>query len=250
LNSSKNKQRGYIVAIIVITMLWWGFAIIFPRLNLPTPFEVVASFPAILIEGLWKHFLISFYRVAASIAIGTALALPIGLIAGRNERVNKILSPFISLLYPIPKIVFLPIFILLLGFGDISKIALISFIIFFQTVVTTRDGAKEVSQQMIITMHSLNAGDWDIYKHTIIPATLPKVFTALRITTGTAIAVLFFAESFATQEGLGYFIMNSWGRFDPVGMFVGILAMGLLGIFFYELWDFLEKILCAWTHLV
>jgi len=248
--NATNKWKSYGGATVAILTVWWGFSYILPNLNLPTPLQVAISFPGVIKEGLWWHFIVSFYRVAASILLGTAFALPIGLIAGRSERLNKIVSPFISLLYPIPKIVFLPIFILLFGFGDWSKIALISFIIFFQIVVTTRDGAKAVSQQMIIAMHSLNASNWDIYRHTVIPATLPKVFTALRITTGTAIAVLFFAESFATQAGIGYAIMYFWGRFDQVGMFCGIVAMAFLGIIYFEFWDLLEKTFCGWTKLV
>ncbi|HCG98619.1 MAG TPA: ABC transporter permease, partial [Actinobacteria bacterium] len=90
---------------------------------------------------------------------------------------------------------------------------------------------------------------WQIYKHVVYPASLPKMFTALRIASGTAIAVLFFAESFATEEGLGYFIMDAWSRFNYSDMFGGIVAMALMGLLIYELLDVVERRACAWAKL-
>ncbi|MHB8840608.1 MAG: ABC transporter permease, partial [Candidatus Aquicultor sp.] len=77
----------------------------------------------------------------------------------------------------------------------------------------------------------------------------PKTFTAIRIASGTAIAVLFFAETFATEEGLGYFIIDSWSRFNYPDMFGGIVAMAVMGLIVYELLEFLEHRLCPWSKL-
>ena len=80
----------------------------------------------------------------------------------------------------------------------------------------------------------------------LIPAALPHGFTALRLNSGVSVAVLFFVESFATQQGLGYLIMDSWGRMDFLAMFTGILGMSLLGVILYETVNMLERRLCAW----
>ncbi|HZD60857.1 MAG TPA: ABC transporter permease [Anaerolineae bacterium] len=244
-----DKAKGYIGATIAIFVAWYGLAFFLKVQALPSPIAVFADFFRLLPGDLSRHFAISLYRVIVSIVLGVLLALPTGLILGREERLDRFIAPIIFILYPIPKIVFLPILLLLLGLGNLSKIVLITLIVFFQILVTTRDAAREIPSQSILSMRSLGATNWQIYKHVVYPASLPKMFTALRIASGTAIAVLFFAESFATEEGLGYFIMDAWSRFNYQDMFGGIIAMAVMGLIIYELLDVIERRTCAWTRL-
>jgi len=133
--------------------------------------------------------------------------------------------------------------------GDTSKIFLITLIIFFQILMTARDAAVKVPPNSIISVQSLGANTADIYLHVIIPACLPDIFTAIRISLGTAISVLFFAESFATMQGLGYFIFDAWSRINYPEMFAGILAISLVGLFLFLVTDFLQRILCPWLYV-
>jgi len=87
-----------------------------------------------------------------------------------------------------------------------------------------------------------------VFRHVVLPASMPDVFTALRISSGTAIAVLFFSESIAGQTGLGWYIYDAWGRIAYSEMFAGILAMALLGVVVYELIEFAERRVCRWTR--
>lgn len=163
-----------------------------------------------------------------------------------RASVAKRLSPFIYLLYPVPHVVLLPLVIILFGIGDFSKIFLIGLIVFFQILVTTRDGAKNIHRNYFYSMQTLGASRLQIYRHVILPATLPKILTALRISIGTAIAILFFVESFATTKGLGYIIMDSWGRADYISLYTGISCMGILGFILYLVLDRLEQHVCRW----
>lgn len=85
-----------------------------------------------------------------------------------------------------------------------------------------------------------------VYRHLILPATLPKILTAMRISVGTSVAILFFVESFATTTGLGYIIMDSWGRADYISLYTGISSMALLGFMLYMVLDRIEQHLCRW----
>jgi NitT/TauT family transport system permease protein len=85
-------------------------------------------------------------------------------------------------------------------------------------------------------------------RHVLVPHSLPSVITSLRLASGTAVAVLFMAESFATQKGLGFVIMDAWGLMDLPRMFSGIIAMGLLGGFYFELSNLAERVLCPWRR--
>ncbi|MGB9826400.1 MAG: ABC transporter permease, partial [Desulfofundulus sp.] len=125
----------------------------------------------------------------------------------------------------------------------------ITLVVFFQILMATRDAARNVNKAMVLSVASLGAGRLDVYRHVIWPAVLPEVLTALRIGSGTAIAVLFFSESIASQEGLGYYLMDAWSRYAYDEMFAGIIAMGTLGYLLYLCLDWLEKTVCPWKRL-
>lgn len=192
--------------------------------------------------------MISTYRVLTSILVGLALAVPLGLYIGRNTNIDKWLSPQLYLIYPIPKIALLPVIFAIFKIGDLSKIVLIVLIIFFQILITTRDAAKNIPENSILSVLSLGATPREIYSHVIIPSCLPEIFTAIRISLGTAISVLFFTESFATVEGLGYFIFEAWSRVNYPEMFAGIIAISLQGFVLFLLVDYLQRLICPWLY--
>lgn len=241
------KAIGYAGAIAFILVFWHATALIVDSPALPTP---LATLP-VLIEYLGviaPDFWVSFYRVVVAMAIGTLLAVPLGLVVGRSPRLDNLFAPVLYLLYPIPKVVLLPVLLVLLGLADAPKIALIAITIFFQVLVTVRDASKAVPEAAVISVRSLGANSFDIYRHVVIPASLPELFTALRISSGTAVAILFFAEAIAGSTGLGYFIVDSWAMIDYPRMFAGIIAMALLGVVLYEMFDVIERRCTRWRR--
>ena len=242
-----NKLVGYLLAAVAILLVWVALSLMLDTPALPMPnaaFEqFVTLFPAML-----PHILISLRRVIAAMLVGTVLGLVLGLFIGRSERADTVASPLLYLLYPVPKVVFLPVLLILLGLNDAPKIVLIATVIFFQTLVTARGAAKAIAPECITSVRSLGAGPWGIAWHVVIPSSLPDVFTALRINTGTAIAVLFFTESIAGSTGIGYYIVNAWGRIDYPAMFAGIIAMALMGVLLYELINIIETQLLRWKR--
>lgn len=246
-----NRQRllGYILSLAVCIMVWKLAAVVIDSNVLPGPEETfLAFFDAAQTGAFWSDFLISTYRVAVSIAVAWLLAFPLAVFIGYRRRVDRYVSPLIFLTYPIPKMAFLPVIILLFGLDDLSKIILITIIVFFQILVTTKEGVSGIDQKYIDSMRSMNASEGDILREAIVPAALPSSFTALRIVTGTAISVLFFTESFAGSSGLGYFIVNAWNWGQYTQIYVGILAMSLLGIVLYEAFTFAERRMCRWRE--
>ena len=227
------------LASAIILIVWSLTAIIVDSPVLPAPW---ASFPMIVahLDDLAVHFAISLYRVLAAMLAGTLFAMPLGLSLGRSPRLDAIFGPLLYLLYPIPKIVFLPVLLVLFGLGNTPKIALIALTIFFQVLVTVRDAAKIVPEAAVSSIRSLGANRFDVFWHVVLPASLPELFTALRISSGTAVAILFFAEAIAGSTGLGFFIVNSWALLNYPAMFAGIIVMALLGVVLYECFDLLE----------
>jgi NitT/TauT family transport system permease protein len=244
----RQKAVGYAVAVALLLGGWELLALAVGSPALPGPAAALADFARLFPSELARHLAVSARRVCLSLAAGTLLAAPLGLLVGRSPRIDAVAGPLLFLLYPIPKVVLLPVLLVLLGIGDLSKIALITLIVFFQILVTARDAARAIPAQAVLSVRSLGANRWQVVRHVVLPAALPDIFTALRIGSGTAIAVLFFSESIAGSSGLGYFILDAWGRIAYSEMFAGILAMALLGVAIYELLQLLEARLCRWTR--
>lgn len=242
------KIAGYTFAILFILAGWQLAAVLVASPALPGPFDAIPMV-VLYFSDLWPAFLVSLYRVLAAMVIGTVLAVPLGLMCGRSPRVDAVFAPVLYFLYPLPKVVLLPVLIVLMGLADAPKITLIAITVFFQVLVTVRDAAQSVPEDSVLSVRSLGAGRWDIYRHVVIPATLPDLFTALRISSGTAVAILFFAESLAGSTGLGYFIVDAWALLAYPKMFAGIIAMALLGVVLYEVFEAAERRLTRWRRV-
>jgi NitT/TauT family transport system permease protein len=214
---------------------------------IPSPIKVIINFFNIFIPVLIPHITMSLYRIITAVLLALIIGVTIGLLLGINKKVDRFVSPVIYLIYPIPKIAFLPLFMLLFGLGNRSKIILIMAIVIFQIIVTTRDSVKNINPEYFYSARSVGVKGGQVYRHVIIPAILPQILTALRITVGTSIAVLFYAENFATQYGIGYYIMNSWIMVNYVNMFSGILAISILGLLIFQVIDLLENYYCHWV---
>lgn len=250
LRTTINNSYQYSVGILIFLILWHILSLLLHKPFFPPPIPVLIKFVQLLYHGLLlKHCLISLYRVVCSIVISFLLAVSIGIIMGRCTKLDNIIFPLIYLLYPIPKVAFLPIIIVIFGLSDLPKIFLIFLIVFFQLVIAVRDAAKNIPSSMVLSMQSLQATPWQTFLHLIFPSSLPKIFTALRISMGTAIAVLFFAETFASNSGIGFFILDMMEKREFLSMYAGITSLGVLGLLFYSFIDLMEKLICPWSKL-
>jgi NitT/TauT family transport system permease protein len=240
----------YVVVVIAIGMAWKVLAAILSTQVLPPPEQaLLVFFQALTTAVFWQHSLASSMRVLVAMILAWMVAFPLGIILGSNARLDAWMAPFIFLTYPIPKIVLLPVVLLLFGLGNLSKVILLWLIVGYQILVATRDGVLNLHHKYVDSVRSLGAGPWQLFREVLLPAALPHGFTALRLSTGTSVAVLFLAESFATTEGLGYFIMDAWGRMAYPQMFTGIFGMSLMGIGLFELCNALESWICAWKYV-
>lgn len=244
------KLLRYGLVILFLGVLWKLAALALGGIILPHPEEALEAFvQAMATRIYWEHFFVSAYRAITAMALAWVTAFPLGLMMGSIKQVDAVLAPFVFLTYPIPKIVLLPIFLLLLGLGDSSKIMMIALILGYQILVTTRDGVRSIHPKYYDSVRSLGGTRMDVLREVLLPAALPHGFTALRLGTGVSVAVLFFVESFATTRGLGYMIMDAWGAMDYLTMFSGILGMSVMGAALYEIADFLERRVCKWMFL-
>ena len=236
-----------VYAYLVLAGIWYFFSFILQVRYLPYPHTVIIHTFDLLISGYFvDHILISALRMITAIAVAGCIAIPLGILTGRSKIWDIILTPIAQILFPVPKVALLPVIILLFGLGNTSKIILIILIVFFQLFFVSHDAAKNVDKRYIDSIRSLGGSNISILLHAILPAILPGVLTAARISTGTAAAVLFLAESFASMNGLGWFIIDAWSRLHYEDMFSGIVALSGIGIILFHVFSFLEKKFCSW----
>ncbi len=246
----------YLIGLVALLAAWELTSFL---IRLTAPGYLANVFPSLaaILSSMWESraqlgldFLASLNRVVISLALAMAIATPLGLIIGHERTASKILSPIIYITYPIPKIVFLPFLFILLGIGNASKITLITLVVFFQILLSTRDAAQNVPKDYIVSVLSTGASKLGVYRHVIIPASLPAVLTSARISIGIAIAALYLAETFFTRtDGLGAFIERALELHYFPDVYAGIVAMGFLGFLLYLLLDLLERVLCRWKYL-
>lgn len=237
----------YFAALAALLVLWQIGSLALGEFLLPRPLDVLKALAEALgTSAFWGHAGASAWRALAALSLAWLTAFPLGLALGHGRLADKFLSPLVFLTYPLPKIVLLPLFLTLFGLGDLPRVLLIALTAGYQILVVTRASAKGLDRKYLDSFRSLGGTPAQALRHVLIPAALPDAMTALKVASGTAVAVLFMAESFATRRGLGFLIMDAWGRGDQLEMFTGILAMSGLGVGLYEVCDALERASCRW----
>ncbi|MDF2985073.1 MAG: ssuC [Eubacterium sp.] len=232
-----------------VLIFWYIIHLVINSNIMPGPCETLITFIKLLNGKLLLHVTTSMIRITAAVIIAMSIGIPLGIWLGLHKKADDIMSPILYILYPIPKIAFLPLFMILFGLGNSSKIILIITIIVFQIILAVRDGIKEIPAELFYSVKALGLSQGQTCINLIIPAVLPKIISALRVSTGVSIATLFFGENFATTYGIGYFIMNCWVMADYVQMFAGITALSIMGIIIFKSIDALERKFCPWIFL-
>ena len=242
------KIWSFIIGFIIINILWYICAVIMDSRILPTPDKIYLHIPELLEKGFYLHIVASLYRVFIGLLLAFLIGSVIGLIMGYSKRFNKILNPLVYFAYPIPKTALLPVVMTLYGLGDGSKITIVVLITVFQVIVSVRDAVINVEKENYNPLITLGASNIQKFYHVTLPAILPEVLTNIRLSIGTAFSVLFFAEAYGTNEGIGYFIQDAWTRINYIDMYSGIVILSILGLILFILLDYIEACLCRWKE--
>ena len=224
--------RMFALGIFICLAVWAGAAQLLQIPVVPSPELVLIRLAQKFPDTIAVHAGYSLMRIMVGLFAAVVAGYPIGVLMGYFPRVNRLLAPILYLSYPIPKIALLPVVMLLFGVGETSKLLLVFLIIVFQVVVAVRDAVAAIPSETYFPLRVLGAS-----------------FTQLvRVAMATAISVLFFTETFGTQYGIGYYIMDAWLRVNYLDMYAGIVVLSMMGLLFFVLLDFAERRLCAWNR--
>lgn len=245
---SKINWQGALYSFLVVLALWQLLAWMVNLPIIPSPLSVFVNIIEIFHEKVQTHMWYSLVRIIEGIAISIFLGVSLGFLMGYSDRVDKLMSPLVYFTYPVPKIALLPVVMLLFGLGEVSKLIMIVLIIVFQIIITSRDAVKNIPRETYRSLQSLGASRWQFFTEIVLPASLPEVLTSTRLALGTAVSILFFTETFGTEYGLGYFIMDAWMRVNYLEMYSGIVVLSFMGFAIFSIIDLAEGRLCAWRR--
>ncbi|MEW5827085.1 MAG: ABC transporter permease subunit [Candidatus Bipolaricaulota bacterium] len=244
----------YVASVALLFGLWWGASVLVRWVKdtpiLPNPVQAVSEMIR-LGPQLFRNFWTSAWRLVLAILIAFFAGYPLGLLIGRERLLDSLVSPMIYLVYPIPQVSFILLLFLVFGIGNPVKVAIVAIALFFQLLVSARGAAKEIDPEHVTSVLSAGASRWQVYRHVIVPETLPSILTSLRVSVGLGMAFLYIAEISGSvapgRGGLGAFIKQNMLYSPPVA-FAGILAMALLGLALYVSIDVVERLACRWRY--
>ncbi|WP_280248619.1 ABC transporter permease [Nocardia abscessus] len=236
--------------VIALFLLLWQLA---PTLGLVDevflpPFSVVAqAFADLVASGeMWTHLSASLNRSLVGYALALVAGIPVGIAIAWYKPVADFLNPILELFRNTAALALLPVFLLILGIGETSKVAIVVYASFFPILLNTITGVRTVDPLLVKSAASLGFSPLRLFQKVILPAALPSVFTGLRMAAASSILVLLAAEMFGARAGLGYLITAAQQNFAIPNMYAGILAISLLGLGFNGLLVALERRLSRW----
>lgn len=238
----------FLMGALLLNLLWWIASLLLDANAMVSPCKVYAAFPTLINGAMLGHLLASMRRLLIGIPIALLLGVLIAFLMFRYKIFGRLFSAFTYLAYPIPKLALLPIVMLIAGLGDEGKVVMIVLILIFQVIVNVRDSLHNIPKESFLIANSLGARSTKVLRHILIPATLPDILSTIRVAIGTAISVLFVTETYGTDKGMGYFIVDAWMRYNYIDMYGGIILLSMAGFMLFILIDFLEHFLCRWKE--
>ena len=217
----------------------------------PSPFDLLAQAISLLSAGyvstpLYAHVAASLARTLVGFTLAVLLGVPLALLIGRVKTLEALFFPWFAFLRPIPAIAFVPLVILWFGIGEFSKISVIFFSSFLYIVVNTIAAVKGVPEQLLRAGSSLGAKNRRLFLYVIFPAALPQILTGIRIGSAVSWTLVVAAELVAAQVGLGYMIMDAATFFRVKDVYVGLIAIGIIGFLLESTIAFVEQKVVHW----
>ena len=235
--------------IALAVLIWHAAARTQPQYVLPGPRTTwTALLGLIRDEELGAALLLTVERGAVGLGISCLIGLPLGWAMGTWSWLRELLDSWVQVLMSVPPIVIVVVGMIWLGPTAGVVVLVVALVTLPLLTTAVRDAVAAIPPETYAPLRVLGATFAQIVRHIIVPASLPKFITAVRVAMATAISVLFFTETFGTQYGIGYYIMDAWLRVNYLDMYAGITVLSTMGLLLFILLDWTERRLCAWNQ--
>ncbi len=248
LNQEK-KILGFIAVAIFLT-IWELIGNVFQLINpmfMSAPSLIVKAAVDLVRSGeIWNDLRVSGIELFWGYILSVVFAIPFGIMVGWYKRISYIFDPFINAMNATPRVALLPLVIIWLGIGIMSKVGIIFLGAVFPMLINTRDGVKTTPANLLTAARSFGASEWQIFKSVVLPSTLPFILTGLRLGVGRALVSVMVGELYAATAGIGFMITVAGATFQTDKVFVGVLIFALSGMFLMEALSNVERRFDKW----
>lgn len=238
-----------LIAIAALAAVWETF----PRLGavdatfLPALSEVLTAWWALLTSGeLQSHLQASLLRSLTGLGLAIAAAIPLGLLIGWYRPVATLLNPLLEVFRNTAALALLPVFVLILGLGETSKVAIICYACSWPILLNTVSGVRNVDPLLIKSARSLGLRPVRLFQKVVLPAAVPTIFTGVRLSAAYSILILIAAEMVGAKAGLGYLINYAQYNFAVPDMYAGIITISAIGLAVNQLLVQAERRFSTW----
>jgi NitT/TauT family transport system permease protein len=198
--------------------------------------------------AIWVHIQVTLTEVIIGFVMGSILGLAVGLVLGSSKFLSVVFEPYVMAFYGIPRIALAPIFIIVLGIGIWSKVAVVFIQVFFMLFINAYAGVREINQDYLHLARIMGASKGLILRKIVIPSTMPFIMLGLRSAVPYAVIGAVVGEFIAASKGLGYFINYAGSTFDSAGAFAGIFILLAFIMIANGLMQRLEKSVIKWRR--
>lgn len=199
---------------------------------------------------IWNDLRVSGIEFGWGYFLSVIVGVPFGIACGWYKKMAYIFDPFINAMNATPRVALLPLVIIWLGIGILSKVGIIFLGAVFPILINARDGVKTTPYNLLTAARSFGASEWQIFRSVVLPSTVPFIITGLRLGVGRALIGVMVGELYAATAGVGFMITVAGATFQTDKVFVGILIFATTGMFCMELLNRLEVKFDKWRPKV
>ncbi len=222
-----------------VIALWWVIAL-FRSEMMPTPWEALVKNQDFILHPFYRRgpgdlgvgwlLLASLRRVCIGFLLGALVAIPTGVLIGLSPNAQLALNPIIQVFKPVSPLVWLPIALAIFNTAEPSAIFVIFITSLWPTIINTAEGVSNVPKDYLEVAQVLEMPRWKQLVKVILPASLPYIFTGLRISLGIAWLVIVAVEMLTGGVGIGFFVWDEWSRLNVSAVFLAVFVIGLTGL--------------------
>ena len=199
---------------------------------------------------IWNDLYVSGIEFFWGYFLSIIFAIPFGIAIGWYKRFSYICDPFVNAMNATPRVALLPLVIIWLGIGIMSKVGIIFLGAVFPLLINTRDGVKTTPANLLTAARSFGASEWQIFKSVVLPSTVPFILTGLRLAVGRALIGVMVGELYAATAGIGFMITVAGATFQTDKVFVGVLIFAISGMLMTDIIDRFEQRFDKWRPKV
>ncbi len=238
-----------LVSLVVVLGGWEYFGRRTNPVLFTYPTAVAAAGVKMIASGeLWKYLSQSLVVLFAGLGLAAVFGIALGLVMARFRVIDIALDTYITALYSIPSVALVPVLVLWFGFEATAKTAVVFLFTFFPIVINTYQGVKNVDDRLIEVGRAFRCGERDLWRHIVLPASLPFIVAGLRLAIGRGLIGMVLADLYTAITGIGYLISRYASIYRTDAMFVPIVTLGFLGITLTGLLRFVERRVAPWAH--